>query len=229
MIKIIASGSDGNAVIYHKQILVDIGVAFYLVEPFLADIRYILLTHQHKDHINISTLTRALKLYPDIEVIGCEWFEDEVDGLNVIQSNTWYQLDGYQISAFDVFHDKPNVGYRIFKQLPDFEWHKTLHFTDGYSLDGVEAVGYDLYAVEHNHCEVVIDKAIETKQTAGEYAYEINARENHMSEQRIAVWLSKNNINDGIVIPLHISEKNGTAERKEDVLLLHTQRKKQIS
>lgn len=209
MIKIIASGSDGNAVIYHKQILVDIGVAFYLVEPFLADIRYILLTHQHKDHINISTLTRALKLYPDIEVIGCEWFEDEVDGLNVIQSNTWYQLDGYQISAFDVFHDKPNVGYRIFKQLPDFEWHKTLHFTDGYSLDGVEAVGYDLYAVEHNHYQDIIDQAIADKHYKGVFAYEVNARDNHCSVERIEEWLAINNTNNGEVVKLHVSTKNG--------------------
>lgn len=229
MINIIASSSKGNAVIYHDELLVDVGVAYKHIEPFLHSIKYILLTHKHGDHFKPRVLKRVQENYPEVKIFGGNWFKDKVDGLIIIDSNQWYQLDGYQIASFDLQHDVENIGYRIFKELPDFKWHKTIHATDTYSLDGIEAVGYDLYAVEHNHCEVVIDKAIETKQTAGEYAYEINARENHMSEQRIAVWLSKNNINDGIVIPLHISEKNGTAERKEDVLLLHTQRKKQIS
>ena len=36
MINIIASGSKGNAVIYHNELLVDIGVAYTHLEPYLS-------------------------------------------------------------------------------------------------------------------------------------------------------------------------------------------------
>ena len=209
MINIIASGSKGNAIIYHKEILVDVGVAYKHIEPYLDEVKYILLTHAHTDHYKPKIIKRIQKNYPHIQILGGEWFVDKVTDLFVINCNTWYQLEGYQISAFDVYHDVENVGYRIFKELPDFEHHKLIHVTDTYSLDGVEAVGYDLYCVEHNHYEDIINQAIAEKQMRGVFAYEVNARDNHMSYERAESWLKLNNTNNAEVIKLHISTKNG--------------------
>ena len=47
MHSIIASGSSGNCVIYHKSIAVDMGIAFKQVEPYLYDLRLVLLSHIH--------------------------------------------------------------------------------------------------------------------------------------------------------------------------------------
>ena len=53
--QIIASGSTGNCVRV-GDMLFDIGVPISKVRPVLYDIRYLLLTHRHSDHINILTL-----------------------------------------------------------------------------------------------------------------------------------------------------------------------------
>ena len=56
MYKVIATGSTGNAVVYHKTVLVDIGIPFSKLKPYVKDLQIVLLTHIHTDHINISTL-----------------------------------------------------------------------------------------------------------------------------------------------------------------------------
>ena len=45
MYKIINSGSDGNCVIYHNSIAVDMGIAFKQIKPYLYDLKLILLSH----------------------------------------------------------------------------------------------------------------------------------------------------------------------------------------
>lgn len=222
MINVIASGSKGNAIIYHKEILVDVGVAYIHIEPFLEDIKYILLTHRHTDHYNIATLTRISVNYPDIIILGHDEMITMIDEVGIsniqeLESNEWYQLNGYQIASFDLQHDVKNIGYRIFKELPDFKFHKTLHATDTFSLEGIEATDYDLYCVEFNHCEHLIEQAINDKVAKGVYAYEMNAKYNHMSDQRIKGWLKVNNTMDSPVIPLHISDSNGTKERVDEI------------
>ena len=46
-VNIINSGSDGNAVIIYKTILIDCGVSFKKIRPFLKDLKIVLLTHIH--------------------------------------------------------------------------------------------------------------------------------------------------------------------------------------
>lgn len=220
MINIVASGSKSNAVIYHKEVMVDIGVAYTHIKPFLKSIKYILLTHKHKDHIRLPTLKRALREYPNIQVICGKHMLSEIDDIEaiVINDNEWLMLDGYQIASVDLEHDVENIGYRIFKELPDFELDRGIHATDMYSLAGIEAVGYDWYATELNHCEVLINKAIQDKYANGEYAYEEYSQLNHHSNQRGFEWLDINNINNGVVIPLHISDNVGNVEYiKEEI------------
>ena len=55
---IIATGSTGNAVIIEKNILVDAGVPYKKIEPFMKDLKLVLLTHAHSDHFKASTLRR---------------------------------------------------------------------------------------------------------------------------------------------------------------------------
>lgn len=67
------SGSTGNSV-YLKlsHLLIDLGFPYKkymdLDETFFYNVRYILLTHEHTDHLNTSTLLRILDIYPHIKV-----------------------------------------------------------------------------------------------------------------------------------------------------------------
>lgn len=232
MIKIIESGSAGNAVIYHNEILVDLGLSYKKVQPFLPNIKYLLLTHRHKDHLNVRTIKRMNKEYPDIKIVAPKWLMgslEEITNVYELEPNTWLQLHGYQVSSFYLEHDVDNVGYRIFKELPDFEFHKTFHATDTYSLFGIEAKDYDLYAVEFNHCFTIINNIIEEKVSQGLFSYEINSRDNHMSNQRVSEWLDDNNKNGGLVVPLHISDNANNLEEVEWHVTRATEVKQQTS
>ena len=58
--EIISTGSKGNSVIIN-DIMVDCGVAFKRLKEYLYDIKYLLLTHIHSDHIKPTTLKRIKK------------------------------------------------------------------------------------------------------------------------------------------------------------------------
>lgn len=47
MYKIIRTGSSGNSVMYNNSILIDVGVPFNAVEPYVNQLQLVLLTHEH--------------------------------------------------------------------------------------------------------------------------------------------------------------------------------------
>lgn len=231
---LIESGSSGNAIIYHDEILVDLGVAYKTISPFLDTIKYLLLTHRHGDHYNISAIIRLATNYPDIVIIGnhdviTDLEEYGIENTYVIDSNEWYELGDYTIASVDTFHDKPNIAYRIIKPLFEndkyIKDYKLFHATDLHDLFDVEAKGYDAYFIEFNHCENIIYENIVKKQRARVFAYENNAKQYHQSNQRAYKWLKKNNTANGLIVPLHISKQNNKEEIIEnyitELLLLH--------
>lgn len=46
MYNIIGTGSSGNAVLYDNSILVDIGLPYSKIKPYVKNIKLLLLTHQ---------------------------------------------------------------------------------------------------------------------------------------------------------------------------------------
>lgn len=45
--EVINTGSDGNAVVISKMILIDCGVSFKKIEPYIKTLKLVLLTHIH--------------------------------------------------------------------------------------------------------------------------------------------------------------------------------------
>lgn len=44
---VLASGSSGNCEIYYKIVVVDMGITYKKIQPYLYDIKLILLSHVH--------------------------------------------------------------------------------------------------------------------------------------------------------------------------------------
>lgn len=204
--KVIASGSTGNAVLYHNSILVDCGVSFTKIKPYLYDIQLVLLTHFHSDHFNIQTLKKICDERPTIR-IGCgEWMVDMVKHIKKLDifeiGNIYFYGSFGTISPIKLYHDVLNCGYRIFKGE-----HKIIHATDTFTMEGIEAKDYNLYAIEHNYDENIIKDAIRTKTEKGEYVYENRSFNTHLSEQKAREWIRQNKGPNSEVIRLHQSEK----------------------
>ena len=193
---VIATGSKGNAVILGRMILLDCGVPYKLIEPYVRDLRLVLLTHVHGDHFNPATIRRLHMERPALRFGCCQWLVRLlVDAGVPAKCIDVYTLDavynygaGTSVSPFGLAHDVENCGYRVFYANDK----KVIYATDTGTLDGVIAQGYDLYLIEANHTEAEIAERIQRKLEAGEFVYEYRAAAGHLSREKADAWLAQN-------------------------------------
>lgn len=215
MIEIISSGSGGNCVLY-DSIMVDIGVTFNKVNPFIKKVKWILLTHEHSDHFNGLTLMKINFKFPKIKIIASASGPmkkklDDYDIKNVIyiKSNQWYRLDqSIKIASFDLTHNVANIGYRII-----IDGYKIFHVTDTAYLDGVTAKDYDLYAIESNYDVTILNEKIAYNDANGLYNYQKNVADRHLSNDQCNLFFEKNRKEGSKLIRLHVSKKNNNEEK----------------
>lgn len=190
MHNILSSGSHGNAIIYFNSILVDVGISFSRIEPCLKDIQIVLLTHQHSDHFKLNVIKRIQEERPSIR-FGCgEFLADKLQGirnLDIYESGKMYDYGVFKISPIILYHDVPNFGYRIFK-----DGKKLIHATDTYTLEGISARDYDIYALECNYDEERVYDIIREKQYRGEYAHQKGSINSHLSKQQAQKFILSN-------------------------------------
>lgn len=193
--EVIATGSSGNAVILNDRIMIDCGVPFKMLAPHIKPLKLVLLTHSHGDHFVPSTVRRLHQERPTLRWGCCEWMvphllDAGVDKrvIDVYKPHHTYLYPGdIQIRPEILAHNVPNCGYHIFNA-----WERSFYATDTGTLDGIVAKGYDWYFIEANHTQDSIAARIEEKRSAGEYAYEIKAAENHLSREQAEDWLYQN-------------------------------------
>jgi len=203
MYNIISSGSKGNAVIYFDCILLDCGVNFKAIKPYINDLNLVLLTHKHLDHINIKTLKALQFERPTLRIGCCEWMVPLLDGLkniDVYEIGALYEYGLFEISPIKLYHDVCNCGYRIFK-----DEIKMIHATDTAHLNGISATDYELYALEHNYNEETIYDTIQRKKSRGEFSHEEGAMNSHLSEQQAQQFFFENKGVNSKIIRLHES------------------------
>lgn len=202
---VIASGSTGNAVLYHNSILVDVGVPFSLIKPYMYDIQIVLLTHEHlSDHLNITTLEKLQFERPTLRIMLGKWmlkFVKHLNNLDIVEVGELYDYGSFKISPIKLFHDVKNVGYRIFK-----DDYKIIHCTDTKHLDGITAKNYSLYALEHNYNNDTIHERIAYKEANGIFCHEKGSIETHLSEQQARAFIFENKGESYEVIRLHESK-----------------------
>ena len=196
--EIIASGSRGNAVVIENEILIDAGVPFKALRPYLKTLRLVLLTHEHADHFNSGTVATLSRERPGLRFICGHWlsgklcesgvFRHQIDRMRPYEAAKY--KSGHYVIMVPAVHNVPNCGYTL--TLPS--GRKLIYITDTNTLDGIYAIDFDLYLVEANHCENEIRQRIEDKKAVDPtgYIYEYEAIKNHLSIQKADEWLSQN-------------------------------------
>lgn len=206
--KILATGSDGNCVIINDTIMVDCGVPYKAVEPYLGKLQLVLLTHLHGDHFNPATIKRMAYDKPSLRFGCCAWMVHALlaalvrpQQIDVFDIDTWGQYNGSMrlfISPTKLTHNADNCGWRII-----YGSESLFYATDTGTLDGIEAKSYDLYMVEANHTRAELEARLAEKQAAGEYAYEWSAAQNHLSYEQAVEWLTANMGPNSLWVPMH--------------------------
>ena len=204
MYNIISSCSDGNSIIYFDSIMVDCGLPFSSIKQFVDKIQIVLLTHIHGDHFKINTIKKLAFERPSLR-FGCgEFLYEHLQGISnvdVFEPGKVYDYGLFKVSPIVLYHDVQNFGYRIFKDNK-----KILHATDTYTLEGISAKNYDLYALEANYDENTIYDIINEKRSRGEYAHQIGSINSHLSRQQAQDFVLNNAGNNYEFIMLHQSK-----------------------
>lgn len=221
-LNIIASSSSGNAYIYFDNILLDIGVPFIKIKPYVQQIKFILLTHQHSDHLNIKTLQKVIYENPKIRIC-CGWFLiEKLVGNNIPKKNIFvleldksYIIGDYVITPVMAIHDVGNFGYKIHNTITGY---KVFHISDTSSVEHIEAKGYNLYCIEGNYeTDDELREKIKKDSEEGKYSHYRRVLQTHLSQVQAINFLDRNNTNGGdyVFIHQHKEENNENIKQKE--------------
>jgi len=185
----------GNATIIEKHILIDCGIPFKTLSPYYNDIKLILLTHEHSDHFNPSTIRRFAIERPTVRFACGAWLAERLinNGVNkhnidIMKFATVFSYGDFKVIPVRLIHNVPNLGYKI--QFCD--GCKMIYATDTNSLQGIKAPNYDLYLLEADYEDEEIQERIKAKQERGEYIYEYDVLKNHLSKAKCDEFLLNN-------------------------------------
>ena len=178
--KIIASGSKGNCAII-ENIMIDIGVAFKSIENELKNIKYILITHIHRDHLNATTFKSIKKKYPHIKIFANYEVANRVGRENITKmmgDSTCISLsDNFEIRSFKCFHDVEVLGFVIIISSTNI-----IYATDTYSLEEAPKLEYDYLFLESNYDENIVNKLMNKR---SKYGYDVfESAKRHLSTQQ---------------------------------------------
>lgn len=208
--EIISTGSQGNAVVLNDNVLVDCGVSFKAIAPYVSKLKLVLLTHIHGDHFRPSTIRRLAEMRPTLRFCCCPWLvrplvETGVPPRQIDVVDIGMQLRYGMCDVIPVMlaHNVPNCGYKI-----HFPKGRVFYATDTNNLNGITAKDYDLYMVEANYEDEEIQERIAAKKEEGVFSYERQVLENHLSKSKCDDFIYRNIGPTGVYVYLHChSEK----------------------
>ena len=187
--EIINSGSDGNATILENIILLDCGVSYKKLKPYVDKLKLVLLTHIHQDHFNKGTIKQLAENRPTLRFGCCEWLVKDlincgVDkrNIDVYEIGTKFNYGVFSLIPIKLYHDVRQCGYRVFMNN-----QKMVYITDTKTLEGIKAKNYDLYLIEANY-----RNEEELHERAENEYYEKRVKNTHLSEEETTKWLLEN-------------------------------------
>jgi phosphoribosyl 1,2-cyclic phosphodiesterase len=204
-LNILGSGSKGNCYLFNDDLMIDMGLNYKEIKPHMSNVKYLLLTHEHNDHFNITAI-RKVFVENDLKIVCPKWLHDKLSGfgftqdrLLLVEVGKVYTLGDYKISPILLYHDVSNCGYRIM-----YKGHKHIHSTDTATLEGITAINYDSASIECNHDETAALKLIQQAEEEGVYTHLRGAMNSHLSVQKTIKFIKENNIKK--LYPIHIGE-----------------------
>ncbi|MCS5347889.1 MBL fold metallo-hydrolase [Staphylococcus aureus] len=198
--EIIASGSKGNTVAIN-DVMVDCGIAFKRMKNYLYDIKYLLITHIHSDHVKPSTLKRIKKEFPHITVISnyevAQYYEVDI----IINAGYPMDIGDYTFEAFECIHDVVTYGY-----VWRFEGNEIIYATDTSSLEHAPKKQYDYLFLESNYDITKLEMVRGKTKTYGYDPYASGLRHLSTKDCKTFYYMYRRN-RDSELIELHKSER----------------------
>lgn len=101
--------------------------------------------------------------------------------------DTAYNYGAFEVKPCPLVHNVPNCGHKI--KINDW---RMIYATDTNSMEHISAIDYDLYLIECNYEDEEMMERILTKEALGEYVYEYEVLQNHLSRRKFSEFLIRN-------------------------------------
>ena len=193
--EILKTGSKGNCIIVEDKFMLDCGVSYKTIKPYLDSIKLIFISHTHSDHLNKTTIKKIGYEHPNIKFLCGVAVNNDIVSCGIPERNViclfedkWYSLGMCNAKLDMLYHDAPNYALSLF-----YKDKSLFYATDTSRLDHIIAYGYDLYLIEANYDtdEELENKILEAK-NKGEFTYLERVKHTHLSQLQALNWLDKN-------------------------------------
>ena len=192
--EIIGSSSKGNAIIVEDILMLDCGLSYARIKPYLKNVKLMFISHTHKDHLLPTTIQKVAYNKPTMKfVTGCKQVVRKLDELGVNRDNiiylynySWFDLGIIKLKVEPMHHDAENCGLH-FKR----NGKKGLYVVDTGNIDNVKAENYDLYLIEANYKEEILEKH-KKECTQEELVYLQRVPHTHLSYEQANTFLIEN-------------------------------------
>ena len=209
-IKIIASGSSGNAYLIgdgKTRLLLDAGIPFKRIQIGCgfrtSSIDGCLVTHRHGDHAAAipKLLRRGIAVYSNADVAGLYPGVQSVDALREFRIGT------FRVLPFEAEHDVPCFGYQITSEETG---EKLVYITDSAYVRYI-FTGLTHIMIEANYAQEIIIDNVRDERVPLSLAARV--METHMSIETLLDLLRSNDMTKvRQIYLLHLSDNNSDAE-----------------
>jgi len=240
-VQTLGSSSGGNSTLLWSggsAVLVDFGFGPRYIREGLqrngldwSDVRAVLLTHIHNDHIDFLTLRRLAE--QKIPVIApaavLQAFRRQYRGpmlssggiLEPLPKTGVRELDAFQFTAFEVPHDAQGgcYGYRIAAATPDGVRQVSIATDLGFADDGLplEFVGSDIVVLESNHDSDMLENS-SRPEWLKKRIREVGHLSNDQSANLMGRILTLSRTHPRAVLLAHLSQECNTESIARDVM-----------
>lgn len=214
--EIISSSSKANCIIVENILMLDCGVSYSKIKKHLSKVKLIFISHAHQDHLNANTIKQIIYNFPTIKyVTGSNVVVNKLVALNVniknifvLKEHKWYNLGILNVMLEPLTHDTPN--YCLKWELKE---KKGIYIVDTANVDYIEAKCYDLFLIENNYQEEILQKHIrkaEEENDGNKLYYLDRVLNTHLSKSKCDSFLIENMGDNSTYQYIHLSKYNNT-------------------
>lgn len=205
---ILSSGSSGNAVRI-RNIMIDCGIAFNKMKQELYKCQYLLITHDHQDHVKQNVLKKITEQFPNIEIFSTykvARINDAVTAINTDYLPIWLEKAKCNMWAIPVPHNTLCFGYVL--RFDDLD---LLYATDLKNTEDLERfaeeenVLFDYVFLEANYDETKLRMLGDSWH--GQYNAYVDSSERHLAKDESLRFYAKYRKEGGEHIELHKSSR----------------------
>jgi ribonuclease BN (tRNA processing enzyme) len=205
---ILSSGSIGNAVRI-RNIMIDCGIAFSKMKQELYKCQYLLITHDHQDHVKPAVLNQIVEQFPNIEIFSTykvARLNDMVTAINTDYLPIFLKKANCNMWAVPVPHNTLCFAYVLRFSDLDVVYATDLKNTADLSrFTEEEGIQYDYTFLEANYDETKLRLLGDSWH--GQYNAYVDSSERHLAKDDSLIFYRKYRAEGGEYIELHKSRR----------------------